>query len=150
MIRYTTMNDDTHGAQVAGMMGALYLTDPAAHAVDESHFGRTIARILIRPETGRIVLFEDGPRLAGYALLIPYWSNEFGGELLFVDELFVDEAWRGQGIAKAFFAWLEANPGQETVALVLEVTPDNAGARRLYEGLGFAKRKNDMLVKRIK
>jgi hypothetical protein len=27
--------------------------------------------------------------LRGYALLIPYWSNELGGTLLYVDEIFV-------------------------------------------------------------
>ncbi len=150
MILYAPMKEGGRSGEVAAMMGALYAADPASHPVHKSHFERTLERVRNKPETGRVVLFEDGEQLAGYALLVPYWSNEFGGVLMFIDELFVDEAWRGQGVAKGFFAWLEANPGEETVALVLEVTPGNAGARKLYEGLGFEKRKNDMLVRRVK
>ncbi len=37
-------------------------------------------------------MFHEGVQLVGYAILIPYWSNEFGGNLLFIDELFVSPA----------------------------------------------------------
>jgi GNAT superfamily N-acetyltransferase len=149
MITFSPICDAFHGPAVSEMMRGLYQEDPASHPVDEAHFQRTIAHLLAHPEAGQIVLFMDGKTPAGYAVLISYWSNEFGGNLLFIDELFVSQSHRGKGIAKQFFGYLEQNPPAGTVALALEVTPANAKARGLYESLGFAKRKNDVLIKRL-
>lgn len=150
MIQYVAMRDKTWAVEVAGMMRALYATHPASHPVAESHFQRTIDRLLARPEAGTIVLFIEESALMGYAILIPYWSNEFGGVLLFIDELFVRAQSRGKGIAKGFLAQAESKSGADAVALALEVDPQNTEARRLYEALGFEKRKDEMLVKRLK
>jgi ribosomal protein S18 acetylase RimI-like enzyme len=84
--------------------------------------------------------------LLGYALLIPYWSNEFGGVLLFVDELFVLREVRNRGIGHSFFRFLTPDRPFDAVALGLEVSPHNAKARRLYESLGFKPRKTSVLV----
>ena len=82
-------------------------------------------------------------------MLIPYWSNEFGGTLLFVDELFVDEAFRGRGIARSFLAFVAEQRPYQAVALALEVTPRNVRARALYESLGFHQRHHQMLTRRL-
>ena len=87
--------------------------------------------------------------VCGYALLIPYWSNEFGGTLLFVDELFVDEAHRGQGIARSFLTFLAGDRPYRAVALALEVSPRNERARALYESLGFHQRHHEMMTRTL-
>jgi GNAT superfamily N-acetyltransferase len=95
------------------------------------------------------VLFVQQDGVCGYAILIPYWSNEFGGVLLFVDELFVDATMRGQGVAQAFFAFVDETRPYDAVALALEVAPRNKGARALYERLGFSDRYHGMMVRRL-
>jgi GNAT superfamily N-acetyltransferase len=87
--------------------------------------------------------------LCGYALLIPYWSNEFGGMILVVDELLVERPLRGQGIARSFFAFIEHDRPFDAVALALEVTPENAPARKLYTSMGFAERHPRMMTRRL-
>jgi GNAT superfamily N-acetyltransferase len=79
-------------------------------------------------------------QLAGYALLIPFWSNELGGSICEVDELFVIPERRSQGHGTALFEAIANGVLWPTavVGIALGVTPDNSRARRLYERLGFA------------
>ncbi len=131
------------------MMRALFDEDQAAHPVDDTGFPRTIEALLDDPSRGQIVLFENGESLQGYALLIPYWSNEFGGTLLFIDEIFVLPDARGRGIGKSFFRFLREKRPYDPAALALEVTPSNDRAYSLYASLGFEKRKNSVLMLRL-
>lgn len=131
------------------MMRALYAEDEPASPVDAARFPATIEFLIAHPSRGRIVLFREAGVLRGYAVLIPYWSNEFGGTLLFVDELFVTPAARNRGVATRFFGFVANERPFDAVALALEVSPKNAGARRLYESLGFTQRKNWVLTRRL-
>ena len=148
-IDFITMNDLEHKAEVLTMMHGLYSEDEAPSPVDQSRFPLTIDFFLANPSHGRIVLFEENASLRGYALLVPYWSNEFGGVLVVVDELFVTPKARNRGIARSFFRFLGEERPFEAVALALEVSPGNTGARRLYESLGFTSRRNSLLTYRF-
>lgn len=134
---------------VLAMMGELYREDEPATAPDPARLPLTIATLLAEPNRGRIVLFRRGGSLAGYALVIPFWSNEFGGTLLYVDELYVVPEARGQRIASAFFAYLRTERPFDAVALALEVTPKNERARRLYESVGFTQRQHQTFTRRL-
>jgi GNAT superfamily N-acetyltransferase len=100
----------------------------------------TLTTLRREPWRGRAVVAEEGGALVGYALLIAFWSNELGGEVCDVDELFVLPEHRGRGLATALFAAIDEDGLWPTpaVALALGTTPGNAAARRLYERLGFA------------
>jgi GNAT superfamily N-acetyltransferase len=147
-IEFHEMKEPRHQAEVLAMMRALYIED-ASSSVDPSRFPVTIEFLIAHPSRGRIVLFSQGESICGYGLLIPYWSNEFGGTVLCVDELFVAAAARNRGIGRSFFKFLEETRPFDAVALALEVSPGNEGARRLYESLGFSQRSNSMLMYRF-
>ena len=91
----------------------------------------------------------QGPHgLAGYALLCSFWSNELGGEVCIIDELFVAPGERGRGYATELVQGLCARQlpwFRDAVAVELEVTPGNARARQLYERLGFCPYKNALM-----
>jgi ribosomal protein S18 acetylase RimI-like enzyme len=143
------MTDRRHADQVVRLMHELYSNDAPELGVDPAHFPATIDRLLLEPSRGRILLFMREGALAGYALLIPYWSNEFGGTVLLVDEILVEQAYRGQGIARSFFAFMTGERPFEAVALALEVSPKNDHARALYEALGFQDRSLRMMTRRL-
>ena len=147
-IEFHELNEPRHKDEVLAMMRSLYSEDPSAN-VEPSRFPLTIEFLIAHPLRGRIVLFSEGGSTLGYALLIPYWSNEFGGTLLYVDELFVIAAARNRGIGRSFFKFLEQTRPFDAVALALEVNPANLGARRLYESLGFSQRKYSTLTYRF-
>lgn len=148
-VTFTTMRDSRLAADVGQLMAAFYREESPASSFDRALFSQTIGFYLANPQRGCLVLFMDGGLLVGYALVTAIWSNEFGGMLLFVDELFVVPAARKRGIARAFFDYLKARPLFDPVALGLGVRPANGGARRLYESVGFAAVENITYVLRL-
>lgn len=130
------------------LVSALYTEDPSPQQPTPEHTRRTFETFDQHPEKGRAVLFETDGIVSGYAILVFYWSNEYGGHKVYIDELFVLPEWRGKGLATAFFRYLQQEFAGFAVAFELEVTPQNAKARQLYERLGFVQAKNAYLVKR--
>jgi GNAT superfamily N-acetyltransferase len=99
----------------------------------------TLATLRREPWRGRAVVLEIGQQVVAYALLIAYWSNEFGGEVCAIDELYVTREFRSRGHGAALFEAIERGDvwPAPVVAVALGITQGNARARRLYERLGF-------------
>src|SRR5262249_3131267 len=106
----------------------LYAEDPSSSVVAAAGIEATLTVLRRGPVRGRAVVLDIDGAPAGYALLASFWSNELGGEVYVIDELFVDPPYRGQGRATALLDSLvttsELRPGR-LVALELEVTPRN-------------------------
>jgi ribosomal protein S18 acetylase RimI-like enzyme len=114
----------------------LYREDPGPEPVDPDHIRATLAFLGREPSRGRAVVLGGN---LGYALLIAFWSNELGGEVCQVDELFVRPEHRSRGFGRSLFDAIERGDvwPSPPVAIALGVTPNNARARRLYEAVGF-------------
>ncbi len=122
-------------AAVARRCLQLYANDPGVRVVTFDDVATTLSHALAHPDRLMVLILERGEQVVGYAFIHQLWSNELGGLVAFVDELFLDEPVRGGGVATAFF---EALPSfLPVVAIDLEVTPKNVRARGLYERLGF-------------
>lgn len=148
MISFRKLVDATNSYDVVEMMQGLYQEDPASYkGMDPENFALTIKHFLSEPSSGSIMLFISDTIIIGYAILVPYWSNEFGGNILFVDEIFVRPDRRGQGIAKRFFSYLEVQRPFGATACALEVTKRNSKARALYSSLGFIPRENELMIR---
>lgn len=132
-------------AIVSELIRTLYREDPAEEPMSDEKIARTFAELGARPDKGTIIAFQSDSEIIGYSILINFWSNERGGNILTVDELYVAPAFRRRGIASNFIRFLATNTFSETVALQLEVTPRNVRARKLYEALGFTAHKNHIL-----
>ena len=127
-------------ASIAELCRRLYVEDPGPLPVSEQNIHATLAALRSDPARGQAVVLDIDGKVSGYALLIPFWSNELGGEICEVDELFIAPEHRNQGHATAMFAAITQGAlWQRTiVGFALGVTRDNVAARRLYERLGFA------------
>jgi len=126
---------------IVSMCMALNADDPGPAPVQPEDVTRTLITLWREPYRGRAVVCDINGHAVAYALLIPFWSNELGGEVCTVDELYVGPEYRGRGLATRLFERLvdeEQSLWSGTpVALALEVTPQNERARALYEHLGF-------------
>ena len=138
MWRVATASDDE---AIVSMCIALNLEDPGPAPVQPEQVRRTLAKLREQPNRGRAVVCDMDDHAVGCALLISFWSNELGGEVCNIDELFVAPEYRACGLATTLFQRL-ADGGQslwpiKPAALALEVTPQNERAIALYERLGF-------------
>jgi ribosomal protein S18 acetylase RimI-like enzyme len=96
-----------------------------------------LTRLLAGREPGRMWLAEDGGTAAGYLCLCTGFSLEFGRNAV-VDELYVRDSYRRQGVGRALLSTaIAACPGLGVEALQLLVAPANVPARRLYDQNGF-------------
>jgi GNAT superfamily N-acetyltransferase len=124
----------------------LYATDPGEESVNPN-IVPTFDELQRHPEKGQVIVFELDGEPVGFAIIIFFWSNEFGGDVLEIDELLVAAQHRGKGIAREFFSWIESAYPQ-AVLLALQVSEQNTGAARLYESVGFKAARNHYLFKR--
>ncbi len=147
-IQYRTASRADHPL-LLGFMRQLYDEDPAERPVPDEHFRQTLLELEQHPERGTILVMEKDQQIVGYAVMINFWSNECGGNVLTIDELFVAKPMRGQGLGAGFVQQVIATKMNDFVALRLEVTPANSRARRLYERLGFSTYKNETLQLRL-
>ena len=129
-------------------MHELYHEDPSTEKITDKKISLTFRELSNDPNRGRIVVFEKAKAIIGYALLIPYWSNEYGGNILHIDELYVKPEHRERGIATSFLKRMLLAK-HEAVALQLEVTPTNRRVRNYYRKFGFKKSKNLHLIRII-
>ena len=125
---------------IAEMCGQLYVEDPGPSPIPPENIHATLATLRRSPDRGRAVVLDVEGEVSGYALLIAFWSNELGGDICEVDELFVVPEHRNHGHGSTLFSGIAQGalwPGSIT-AIALGTTRDNARARRLYARLGFA------------
>lgn len=133
-------------ARVEQFVQQMYEEDSGAHS-GKPNIRLTFAELETYPEKGRIVVLETDAQISGYAIFIFYWSNEFCGNIIEVDELFVEKSFRGQGLAREFFAWLKESYKENAVGFSLQVSESNKRALKLYEELGFRKSINMHMLK---
>jgi GNAT superfamily N-acetyltransferase len=146
-MRWRQARAEDDRALVEHMLG-LYAEDPGAAPVGAEQCQRTLLRLRGEPVRGVALALEGDAAVTGYALLCSFWSNELGGEVCIIDELFVAPSARGRGAATELVSGLFERRlpwFADAVAIELEVTPGNTRARQLYQRLGFRPYKNALM-----
>ena len=134
--------------EIVAMCRELNREDPGPASVPDSHMRRTLETLWRNPICGLPVVLEIGGRIEGYALLISIWSNELGGEICNIDELYVKPASRGNGYGGSIVTAVTEGRSlwpRPFVAIELEVSPKNTKAKQLYGELGFQPVENSVL-----
>jgi len=85
---------------IVSMCMSLNAEDPGPTPVHPQQTRITLAKLRDEPGRGRALVCDIEGKTVGYALLISFWSNELGGEVCSIDELFVAERHRGRGLAR--------------------------------------------------
>lgn len=114
-----------------------YHSEAVLHPVPQSHFEATFDEMIHSSAYAEGYIFEVDGETAGYALLAKTFTQEAGGEVLWIEEVYIRPAFRSKGLGKAFFAYLEANKSERVKRIRLEVEADNQKAIDLYTRLGF-------------
>jgi GNAT superfamily N-acetyltransferase len=94
-------------------------------------------RFLSPSDHGMLIAAWRGDQLVGYACLYWHSSSVKAVETVLMNDLYVDEGARGEGVGRALIE-ASADIARERGAPVLEwsTAPDNATAQRLYDSTG--------------
>lgn len=130
------------------MCQSLYREDPSTSTISDRQIMTTLETLHQDPSRGAVVTLQIENKIQGYAFLIAFWSNELGGELCVIDELYVKLEARGKGYASQLITSLTQDGliwPRKLAAIELEVSPSNERARKLYAKLGFHPVRNSMM-----
>ncbi len=111
-----------------------YASPAVLHGVPDAYLQRTFDEAVRSDTYAEIYILGEG---GGYALLAKSFSQEAGGPVVWLDEFYVREEARGQGLGKEFLRFLTERYGK-TARLRLETEPENVRAEKLYRSHGFA------------
>lgn len=90
-----------------------------------------------------VFIASEGDRMVGFIQLYPSFSSVSMKRVWILNDLFVDEPYRKQGIAKLLMNAAEQFARQTgAVRLVLATQISNIAAQTLYESLGYIKDKD--------
>ncbi|MBR6513756.1 MAG: GNAT family N-acetyltransferase [Clostridia bacterium] len=133
-IRKLTKKDS---ADFLRMAKEFYSGPGVLHEVDPAVIQRTLDEMLSDSPFLEGYIFEKEGKVVGYAELSFSFSPEVGGRYIFIEEIFVDEPYRGQGIGHEFLDYCVSLVKGETRRLRLEATRSNEKAIALYRSYGF-------------
>jgi diamine N-acetyltransferase len=133
------------------MMFRLYSEAGAAHGRERAR--RAAEGLMANPELGGVWLIHvSDERLSGepvgYLCVTLCYSLEFDGRFALLDELYLKEEWRGQGIgAQAIAFAAEWSRARGLAAIRLEVAHTNSRAIELYRREGFQAHDRHLMTK---
>lgn len=120
-------------AVVTDMMREFYTSPAVITDGSEKIFAANVENCMRGVTDGFV--FVDADKVVGYGITVQSYSTEFGGECIWLEDLYIAAEYRGRGIGSKFIRYVkELYPDK---ILRLETEHDNAEALKLYRRLGF-------------
>ncbi|MEG2044797.1 MAG: GNAT family N-acetyltransferase [Clostridia bacterium] len=114
-----------------------YKTPAALHQIPREFISNTADEAIKGNEFLRCLMLRKDKAVVGYLLLSFTYSNEVGGDVLLLEEIYIRPEFQGQGIGKEVFKFIFETYDDRIKRYRLEVTKENTGATALYERQGF-------------
>jgi ribosomal protein S18 acetylase RimI-like enzyme len=147
-IRAATPEDEP---ELLRMMRQLANEEPGKIHFDEPAARASLRRFRALPAFGGVWMLSEGDKPVGYIVLTVGFSFEFHGHDAFIDELYVDAAYRRRGHGRKAVAFIEEKAREMGVnAIHLEVDRGNDPARELYRRTGYADHHRFLMTKWLK
>lgn len=118
------------------------------HPFDPTRMQIVLNNLVDHPDWGRVWFICRDMQPVGYVVLTLSYSLEYAGRDAFVDEIYIRESDRGQGLGRATFEFLEeVGRSLDVKALHLEVKHRNVNARSAYRKLGFVEHERSLMTR---
>ncbi len=148
------MSDTLHFRRIRPQEGELYArfvhdfyaSDGVDHPIPAEYIQRAFAEICRGDDYLICYILEENGDPAGYALLAKMYAQEAGGMAIWLDEFYLDPAFRGRGIGAAFLQWLRQEWEPQVARFRLEVVPSHDRVKAMYARAGFLKMPYDQMV----
>lgn len=120
------------------MVETFYQSDAVFKPIPRKHIEDTFDELMNSDTYASAYIIEWEGNVAGYALMAKTFSQEAGGMVLWIEELYIKPEYRRNGLGKEFFAFLEKVTEGKYSRLRLEVEDYNKAAVELYHKKGFS------------
>ena len=131
--------------ELSGLMKDFYAID--FYPFDEKVTNENFINFISEDKYGDCFKILSEGEIAGYIILIKYFSFEFGGVILFLDELFVKPEFQGKSLGKKALEFVKNYSIENNFKIVLlEIENHNEKAKRLYENYGFQNHKRNLMI----
>ena len=124
-------------------------SDAVLHPIPAEYHRRAFSEMMRSGQYLSGYIFTDGDNTAGFAVTNRMMQHEAGGVMVWVEDLYIRPAYRGQGLGSRFLAWLEEQLRGDAVMLRLETEPENERAQELYYRLGYENLNYLQMIKRL-
>ena len=131
------------------MAEEFYHSDAVLHPIPAEYHRRAFAEMMRSGQYLSGSIFTAGDNTAGFAVTNRMMQHEAGGVMVWVEDLYIRPAYRGQGLGSRFLAWLEEQLRGDAVMLRLETEPENERAQELYYRLGYENLNYLQMIKRL-
>ena len=131
------------------MAEEFYHSDAVLHPIPAEYHRRAFSEMMRSGQYLSGYIFTDGDNTAGFAVTNRMMQHEAGGVMVWVEDLYIRPAYRGQGLGSRFLAWLEEQLRGDAVMLRLETEPEKERAQELYYRLGYENLNYLQMIKRL-
>ena len=128
----------TDAAVIADFNAALAL-ETEHKQLDRTRLEPGVRALLTDPWKGRYYIAEVDGRVVGQAMVTYEWSDWRDGMFWWIQSVFVDPAYRKQGVFRTLYRHIEGAARNDTTAcgLRLYVEDNNLRAKQTYHALGM-------------
>ncbi len=116
-----------------------YRSPAVLHPIPASSIRAAFAEICRSDEYLEAFLIVSDGETVGYTQLAKTFSQEAGGRVLWIEELYLRPSWHGRDLGTEVLRWIEREYTPRFKRLRLEAEPANARAMSLYSKLGYKK-----------
>ena len=121
--------------QVLEMMRVFYASPAVWSNGSEEIFQADFAACISDSPYLEGYIFENEQDIQGYAMVAKSFSTEFGKSCVWIEDIYVKDAYRGRGIGSRFLGFIEGK--YPDAILRLEVEAENERAVSVYQKCGF-------------
>lgn len=117
-----------------------YASDAVLHTIPDGNYAATFCEAVGGSPYVDCYMVSFGNVTAGYVLTAKTYSQEAGGVVWWIEEIYIRPEFQGKGIGGAVLRRLKEDAEKSGAArLRLEYEPSNVRAVRLYEKYGFVR-----------
>lgn len=122
-------------ATVIEMMRVFYASAAVLTNGSEEIFAADVESCIGESPYAEGYIFENEGNIQGYAMVANSFSTEFGKPCIWIEDLYVKDAYRGLGIGSHFLHFIEEK--YPNAVLRLEVEAENERAVNVYRKCGY-------------
>ncbi|KMT21023.1 GNAT family N-acetyltransferase [Clostridium cylindrosporum] len=119
------------------MVKDFYNSEAVLHPIPEKNIVKTYNEIISSSPYAKAYIIEENNEVAGYSQISLTYSNEAGGIVVWIEEIYIREQFRGLGLGSKILDFINTEFSDKAARFRLEICEDNKSAKKLYIRKGY-------------